>query len=173
MLSVTQLAKISGISRTTLLYYERAGLLLPASRTDKGYRMYGETERKKLESIVAYRSFGLPVARISELLAQDDSTHRESILRNQFTALEADIRKLRNQQHAILKLLEQHQLLEETMVTKKRWTEIMQAAGLSEEDMTNWHRQFEKMEPDSHQEFLESLGIDAQEVVRIRDWSRQ
>ena len=33
--------------------------------------------------------------------------------------------------------------------------------------------QFEKMEPDAHEEFLESLGIDQAEVERIRDWARQ
>ena len=51
------------------------------------------------------------------------------------------------------------------MINKERWVEIMRAAGLTQEDMHNWHIQFEKMEPESHQEFLESLGIEAAEIT--------
>jgi len=50
------------------------------------------------------------------------------------------------------------------MVNKERWVEIMRAAGLTDEAMRNWHIQFERMEPEAHQEFLESLGIEAAEI---------
>lgn len=56
MLTVTQLANACHVSRTTILYYERAGLLLPHC-----YRWYGDKELKRLESIVSYRSFGLSI----------------------------------------------------------------------------------------------------------------
>ena len=58
------------------------------------------------------------------------------------------------------------------MLNKARWVDIMRAAGLSDEDMSNWHVQFEKMEPEAHQEFLESLGIEPAEIEQIRKWSR-
>jgi len=58
------------------------------------------------------------------------------------------------------------------MVTKDRWVEIMRAAGLSDDDMHNWHRQFERLEPGAHQEFLESLGIPSDEIQRIRQHSK-
>ena len=61
MLTVTQLANACHVSRTTILYYERAGLLLPHYRSDNGYRWYGDKELKRLESIVSYRSFGLSI----------------------------------------------------------------------------------------------------------------
>ena len=44
MLTVTQLARECGLSRTTILYYEREGLLAPAHRSENGYRWYGENE---------------------------------------------------------------------------------------------------------------------------------
>ena len=59
------------------------------------------------------------------------------------------------------------------MINKERWVEIMRAAGLNEKDMHNWHIQFEKMEPEAHQEFLESLGIKATEIQKIRELSRK
>lgn len=172
MFTVTQLARRYGVSRTAVLYYERTGLLRPACRSGNGYRWYGEAEAGRLESILAYRSSGVPVANIAPLLDRDDDAAHERILREQFTALEKAIQELRRQQSAIVALLKQPELLEQEMIDKARWIEIMKAAGLGDEDMQNWHRQFEKMEPDAHQEFLESLGIPKEEIGKIRHWSR-
>jgi hypothetical protein len=58
------------------------------------------------------------------------------------------------------------------MVTKDKWVEVMRAAGFSEEQMQRWHQEFEKAAPSEHQEFLEFLHIPAEEVARIRAWSR-
>ncbi len=172
MLSVTQLAKRVGVSRTTVLYYERVGLLEPASRSENGYRQYGDKEVERLEAIRAYRSFGLPVTQLTDLLEREDEAVQEHILRDQFTVLEKEIQKLRQQQDSIMKLLKKPGLLQETSMTKERWTEIMRTAGLSDQDMENWHKRFEKLEPGGHQEFLESLNIDAAEIEKIRTWSR-
>ena len=173
MLTVSQLAKWYGISRTTILYYERRGLLQPGFRSDNGYRWYGEKETSRLEAIMAYRSYGVPVKSIGMLLDRQKSIEQERILRDQFNALEKEIQKLRQQQKAIVMLLEQPYLMEQNMVNKERWSEIMKAAGFKDQDMHNWHRQFEKMEPEAHQEFLESLKIEKNEIKTIRDWSKQ
>ncbi|MGF1757073.1 MerR family transcriptional regulator [Photobacterium sagamiensis] len=172
MLTVSQLAKNYHVSRTTILYYERAGIFSPTCRSENGYRWYGDKEIKRLEAILAYRSFGVPITNIAPLLDRQDDMAQEQILRDQFNSLEQEIQKLRQQQKAIVMLLEQPTLLEQNMVNKARWVEIMKAAGLNEQDMKNWHKQFEKMEPDAHQEFLESLSIDAEEIRKIRGWSQ-
>lgn len=168
MLTVTQLARKYNISRATVLYYEREGLLKPAHRTDNGYRWYGDAEIKRLEAIVAYRSYGLPVASIEELLDRRRGRSQTAILRNHFDVLENEIGILRQQQHAIVALLQEPELLENDMMTKERWVEIMKAAGFDKTAMTKWHQKFEQMEPEEHQKFLESLGIDADEIRRIR-----
>lgn len=168
MLTVSQLARQYQISRTTILYYERAGLLSPCTRSENGYRWYGEKETERLESILAYRSFGVPVNIILSLLDGANDQTQEHILHEQFNALEKEVQTLRQQQKAIVMLLEQPDLLGNNTMNKERWTSVMSAAGLNEEDMLNWHRQFETMEPDGHQEFLESLGIGAEEIAKIR-----
>ena len=173
MLTVTQLARKYTISRTTILYYERVGLLRPQCRSDNGYRWYGGAETQRLEAIMAYRSYGVPIKNIAALLERDDNLSQERILRDQFSALEREIQKLRQQQKAIVMLLEQPSLMEQSMVNKDRWVDIMKAAGFSEKDMQNWHKQFEDMEPEAHQEFLESLKINKEEVSKIREWSKQ
>lgn len=172
MYSVSQLAKLCGLSRTTVLYYEKEGLLVPATRSENGYRWYSDKELEKLKAISSYRSFGMSVSQIRELLDKSDELKQEQVLLNQFNALENEIQKLRSQQQAIVTLLEQPQLLTGQELSKQRWVAIMQGAGFDEKDMQNWHKEFEKLEPEAHQEFLESLNIDEQEIKQIREWSR-
>ncbi|WP_039973906.1 MerR family transcriptional regulator [Vibrio jasicida] len=167
MLTVTQLARECGLSRTTILYYEREGLLAPAHRSENGYRWYGEKEMQRLKTISSYRSYGLPVSSIRTLLAQKGKSQAE-ILKDHFNELEREIQNLRAQQKAVVVLLQEPQLIEDNIVTKERWVQIMQAAGFSENDMVTWHQKFEELEPAEHQKFLESLGIDQDEIVRIR-----
>lgn len=170
MLTVTKLAKSCKVSRATILYYEREGLLTPALRAENGYRWYGDKELARLKEIMRFRSFGIPVTDIKTLLDHQSNVCPSTVLRAQFEKLEHNILDLRKQQSAIVTLLQQPELLEKSMVTKERWVEIMKASGFSEEDMVNWHKNFEKMEPNEHQLFLESLGISEEEIVRIRSF---
>ncbi len=172
MLTVSKLAKSAGLSRATLLYYERAGLLKPAARAANGYRYYTEREVERLKRIIGYRSFGVPVDEIRDLLDRESGAAVETVLRRRFDELETQIGALRDQQRALLSMLE-HADLDVRTMTKERWTAIMRAAGLSDEDMQNWHREFEAREPAGHQEFLESLDLDSAEIRRIRAWSRR
>lgn len=75
MYTVSQLARKHGITRSTMLYYEREGLLKPASRSDNGYRWYGEAENERLQAIVAYRSYGVPVAKLQNFWVTTKACH--------------------------------------------------------------------------------------------------
>jgi DNA-binding transcriptional MerR regulator len=172
MLTVSKLARKFGLSRATVLYYEREGLLEPAYRSDNGYRWYGKKEIDRMKRIAGYRSYGVPVSDIRDLLGRESEQAVEQALRKRFDQLEVDIKALREQQSAIVAILEHASLTDEPAMSKERWTAIMQAAGMSDEDMLNWHREFEAREPQAHKEFLESLNLDAAEVARIRKWSR-
>ncbi|MCB1717414.1 MAG: MerR family transcriptional regulator, partial [Candidatus Competibacteraceae bacterium] len=90
------------------------------------------------------------------------------ILKDHFDELEREIALLRKQQKAIVALLQEPELLEKNMVTKDRWVAIMKASGFDEAAMRTWHQKFEEMEPEEHQKFLESLGIGAAEIQKIR-----
>ena len=168
MFTVTQLARKFSISRATILYYEREGILMPASRSENGYRKYGDSEIERLKAIVLYRSYGIPVANISDLLDRNEGTSQFQILKEHLNELGKEINLLKQQQKAIVAVLQDPKLLEENMVTKKRWVEIMIAAGFDEAAMRTWHQKFEGMEPEEHRKFLESLGINAEEIKQIR-----
>ena len=173
MMSVSKLAKRFGLSRATILYYEKEGLLEPAIRAENGYRFYGDKEVERLRRITGYRSYGVPVSDIRELLGRESNAAIERVLRKRFDQLEDEIRVLRGQQRALVRILERSDLQRQPAMTKERWSSIMRAAGMSDEDMRNWHREFEAREPAAHQEFLESLNIDPEEIARIRQWSRK
>ncbi|WP_254869314.1 MerR family transcriptional regulator [Vibrio diazotrophicus] len=166
-MTVTQIAKQFGISRTTILYYEKEELLMPSHRSANGYRWYGKKEIKRLEAITSYRSYGLSVASIRTLLNRNGESQSQ-ILKDHFNELEREIQNLRAQQKAVVVLLQEPSLLEENIVNKERWVEIMVAAGFTETDMVKWHQKFEELEPEEHQKFLESLGISHDEITKIR-----
>ena len=173
MLTISKLAKRFGLSRATILYYEREGLLEPASRAANGYRWYGEREIERLKQIAGFRSYGVSVRDIRELLARDSDQAHEQILRKRFAQMETEIQDLRCQQQSLLAILEQTPEAPQAPMSKERWSGIMRAAGMSDGDMRNWHREFEAREPLAHQEFLESLNLDTGEIRRIRHWSQE
>jgi len=57
-----------------------------------------------------------------------------------------------------------------TPVTKAAWTEMFRSIGINDEQMRQWHAQFERRNGAGHAEFLRSLGIGRAEVGRIRKW---
>ncbi len=173
VLTISKLGKKFGLSRATILYYESEGLIEPARRAANGYRWYGDKEVKRLEQITGFRSYGVPVRDIRELLASDNNRKHEQILRKRFARLESEIQDLRRQQRSLLAILGQGQKVPQSTMTRERWSDIMRAAGMTDRDMHHWHREFETREPLAHQEFLESLDLDNEEIDRIRTWSKR
>jgi len=173
MVTISSIAKTFSLSRSTLLYYDRLGLLKPSERNRAGYRLYAPADIQRLEEICLYRQIGIPLREIKTLLDNTATNIPLEILQRRLRNLDREIANFRRQQQTIVELLKQKQLQQGVnMINKDRWVEIMRAAGLSDRDMQNWHIQFETMEPDAHQEFLESLGIEAPEIEKIREWSR-
>jgi MerR family transcriptional regulator, thiopeptide resistance regulator len=173
MLSVSQIARRFGLSRTTILYYEACGLLKPAQRTRAGYRLYGEKEAQGLEQICLYRSVGLSVASIRAMFANPE-TDVATLLRRRLQELDSEVHLLRDHQRLILRLLQSKNILRRTKnMSKEKWVSIMKAAGFSEDDMRRWHREFERAAPDDHNEFLRYLHIPEPDIKAIRDWSKK
>ncbi|MBU0653699.1 MAG: hypothetical protein KJ914_01045 [Gammaproteobacteria bacterium] len=88
-------------------------------------------------------------------------------------ALNSDISRLRQQQQVIVRLLDSASALKDSRtMSKQRWVEMLRAAGLDDAGMRKWHSEFEQRSPEAHQDFLESLGIDDEEIALIRQHSR-
>lgn len=167
MLSISQLARSYRLSRTTILYYERSGLLRPALRTATNYRLYGVKEAKQLELICLYRSVGVSVRDIRLMLSAPE-TKVASLLKRRLRALDREIAQFRGHQQLILKLLRSKQMGRTRSMTKEKWVAIMKDAGFSEADMQRWHRTFERSSPEEHEQFLKYLQIPEAEIWSIR-----
>lgn len=57
-------------------------------------------------------------------------------------------------------------------INKEQWVSMFKEIGLSETAMRKWHCLFENRHAEAHQSFLEWLGIETEEISRIRQNSR-
>ncbi|HZX28885.1 MAG TPA: MerR family transcriptional regulator [Telluria sp.] len=165
--TIGQLARLAGLSRAALLYYEARGLLVARARSAAGYRRYGAEDLARLRRICDYRATGMPLAAIGALL---DGADAASLIGQRLDAIAADMARLREQQAVLLRLLGSSA---PGALGKEAWTGLLRAAGVDEPTMERWHALFEQQAPQAHQGFLRSLGLDEEEVARIRGWARQ
>jgi len=171
-LTVTFLARACGLSRGTVLYYESLGLLKHVRRSAGNYRLYGDRDLERLRQVCLYRNAGLKLSDIRSILDQPHGA-AASVLQRRLVELGGEIERLREHQRAIARLLGgANKLRRMRMVTKEKWVNVMRSAGFTDEQMRRWHMEFEKSAPAEHQEFLEFLHSAADEVVRIRRWSK-
>ncbi|MCU7852572.1 MAG: MerR family transcriptional regulator [Candidatus Thiodiazotropha sp. (ex Monitilora ramsayi)] len=172
MYTIGQLAKRYSLSRSTLIYYDSKGLLIPSGRSGTNYRTYSDSDAEKLERIILFRNAGMPLSTIADIIDQD-TDEVESALETRLISINQEIQVLRGQQKVIIDIIKNQGAIENTrIVTKEKWVSMLKAAGLDEDGMKHWHIEFEKTSPEAHQDFLESIGIADAEIAAIRDWSK-
>ncbi|WP_438350251.1 MerR family transcriptional regulator [Paenibacillus sp. FA6] len=85
--TVKDISTKTGITAHTLRFYEKQGVLPYAERTEQGIRMYDESSVEWIETILALRSTGIPLADLKlyvDLYKDGDSTlhKRKEIINN-------------------------------------------------------------------------------------------
>ena len=68
LMSVHEVAELTGITARTLHYYDEIGLLKPTKVTEAGYRMYDDTALSRLQNILLFRELEFPLKEIKEIL---------------------------------------------------------------------------------------------------------
>lgn len=68
-LTISKLAKAAEVELSTIRYYERRGLVKPASRRSSGYREYGHEAVRRVRFIRHAQKLGFSLDDIAELLA--------------------------------------------------------------------------------------------------------
>ena len=81
-LTIAEVAERTGLTRHTLRYYERDGLMLDVDRAGSGHRRYTELDLGWLELITKLRATGMPireVRRYAELVRAGDGNEEERL----------------------------------------------------------------------------------------------
>jgi len=171
MYQVTELARQFGLSRSTLLYYDRIGLLSPSARSLANYRRYSASDRERLAMICSLRLAGLAIDGIRTILAadEDDTT---SVLQHRLRQIGMEIQALQTQQRLLAGMLKlKGEGGPKSAVDNEMFVEILRATGMDDAAMKQLHVEFERRAPQAHHNFLLSLGISENEALRIRKWS--
>jgi DNA-binding transcriptional MerR regulator len=172
-LTISAFAKKFGLSRSTLLYYDRIGLLKPAGMSPSGYRIYGEREQLRMESIDTYRKAGLSLSEIRGILDSENDDALDVALENRLKHLTLEIHELKVQQQLIARLIKRdHDIPRYRNMNVEQWVAMLEEAGVDEAGLITWHKAFERDAPEEHQEFLVYLGLDEKEIMKIRAQSR-
>ncbi len=171
--TISKIARLFGLSRSALLYYDRIGLLSPSRRTPAGYRVYTDEDVKRLERISILRRTSLSIEDIKTILRSED-TPCADLLEKRLKEIGEDILALRAKQELLSTMLKGVASEEAPpKVNKEMWVAMLRAAGMDNQGMDRWHAEFERRAPEAHHEFLLSLGISEEEALAIRQWAGQ
>lgn len=100
-LTIGALARLCGVSRDTVRFYERKGLLPRPRRTPSRYRVYGQEDEARLRFIRHAQAIGLTLDDIRELLRHheartpDECRRVAALLRQRIEALDRKLAELR------------------------------------------------------------------------------
>ncbi|MCF7806993.1 MAG: MerR family transcriptional regulator [Candidatus Marinimicrobia bacterium] len=151
--SVKQLAELSGVTIRALHHYDHIGLLKPAVRTEKKYRLYDHGDCLRLQQVLFYRELGFSLLEIRDLLDDPDFNtavalhdHRKKLVQRQkhMTSLIQTVDRT-------LALMEG----EDTMTLKDK--DLYQ--GFDREKIDRWNREVEeKYDPETVEESRSNLS---------------
>jgi DNA-binding transcriptional MerR regulator len=71
-LTVSTVARLSGVSVRALHHYDEIGLLRPSGRSEAGYRLYSEADLVRLQQIMFFRALELPLPEIARIMNDPD-----------------------------------------------------------------------------------------------------
>ena len=81
-LTIAEVAERTGLTRHTLRYYERDGLMLDVDRASSGHRRYSELDLGWIELITKLRATGMPIRKVrhyAELVRAGDGNEQERL----------------------------------------------------------------------------------------------
>ncbi len=139
MYRISELALKVGLSRSTLLYYEKLGLI-SSKRQANGYRAYSEHDLQQLKLLQQLQAGGLTLKECQACL----DTRIDRAL-----------------------LLERLQSLEQEIAHKQQSRDLL-AAMLGKASMRGWHQALESQAPGAHLAWLLKQGFNEKQALRLK-----
>ena len=72
LLKIGDFARLANTNLRTLRYYEEVGLLVPAARSDGGFRYYRPTDVNRVRLVWDLQQLGLQLEKIAKLLGEHE-----------------------------------------------------------------------------------------------------
>ena len=98
-MNISEVSQKYNVSKDTLRYYEKIGLLKPIAKNKSGMRDYTEKDCIRLEEVLFYRSADISIEKLKmyiDLFEKGDSTleQRRTILANYIIHLEEEQKRI-------------------------------------------------------------------------------
>ena len=94
-ITVKEFSEFTGVNQSTLRYYDKIGLLLPAKRGENDYRYYAPLQRTTLNFIRVLISPSVPIAEIRDMVNEREPENVIELLRRQEAILDKKLHELR------------------------------------------------------------------------------
>jgi DNA-binding transcriptional MerR regulator len=78
-MKIKEVADLAGISVRTLHHYDEINLLKPDSLSEAGYRLYSEENIETLQQILFFKSLGLPLKQIQDIITSPTFDRHEAL----------------------------------------------------------------------------------------------
>ena len=101
MYTISEMANIFGVSRQTLIYYDKIGLFGPAEVNEKGYRFYSPTQIPFMRLICMLRDLGVDLDEITRLTSSYDVAEMANKLRERVFELDGQIAALEKERNSV------------------------------------------------------------------------
>jgi Predicted transcriptional regulators len=106
-IKIGDFVKLTGSTLKTVLYYHKIGLLPEPQRSPGGYRLYGPAELNRLRLIKHFKSLGLDLQRIKEMIGElDNPRNLQEVLQSMQTELLNEMKTLQERLTKIDSMLE-------------------------------------------------------------------
>lgn len=97
-----ELARLCGISKSLLLYYDRQGILKPACIDSKGFRYYAAKQFFVLENITALRKLDIPLPDIKRFLSYRSTEQLNLLYKNKLKDCHEKIKQYQQYEQQLL-----------------------------------------------------------------------
>lgn len=156
MYRVSDICERVGLARSTLLYYERIGLVKPSRERSNGYRLFSEQDFNRLILIRQLQKAGLSLQECKSFLAgQVDA----ELLEQRLFKLEQELREMETAREVLSALY-------------GKVTGHTVDIGTFSQRLNEWHIKFDKQSSAAHIQWLQQLGFSEKEALHIRCVSR-
>ncbi len=107
-MTIGKLAKATGFRESAIRFYERRGLIRPASRSSGNYRLYGREAAERLTFIGAAQAAGFELPEISAILALETGRvtcgRANQVVMTRLASLREQMLKLRQLERVLHKI---------------------------------------------------------------------